>query len=62
MKRLLPSPPLSATLFVVWLLLHQSVDATTLLSAALLGEMPQGYHAVAFILIAAGIVWSSRRG
>ncbi|WP_326533982.1 Na+/H+ antiporter subunit E [Pseudorhodoferax sp.] len=37
MKRLLPSPPLSATLFVVWLLLHQSVDATTLLSAALLG-------------------------
>ncbi len=32
------------------------------LSAALLGEMPQGYHAVAFILIAAGIVWSSRRG
>lgn len=37
MKRLVPSPPLSVTLFVVWLLLHQSVDATTLLSAVLLG-------------------------
>ena len=36
MKRLLPSPPLSICLFVVWLLLNQSTDATTLLSAALL--------------------------
>ncbi len=36
MKRLVPSPPLSATLFVVWLLLHQSVDPSTLLSAAVL--------------------------
>ncbi len=32
------------------------------LSATLLRETPHGYHAVAFILIAAGIVWSSRRG
>jgi multicomponent K+:H+ antiporter subunit E len=37
MKRILPSPPLSVTLFVVWLLLHQSTDASTLLSGALLG-------------------------
>ncbi|HVR48779.1 MAG TPA: Na+/H+ antiporter subunit E [Pseudorhodoferax sp.] len=37
MKRLVPSPPLSLTLFVVWLLLHQSMDASTLLSGALLG-------------------------
>lgn len=36
MKRLVPSPPLSATLFVVWLLLHQSMDATTLLSGVIL--------------------------
>ena len=35
---------------------------TALLSAALLGETPHGYHALAFSLIAAGIVWSSRRG
>lgn len=36
MKRWLPSPPLSLTLFVVWLLLNQSLDAATLISAALL--------------------------
>jgi drug/metabolite transporter (DMT)-like permease len=32
-----------------------------LLSAALLGELPQLYHAVAFVLIVAGIVVSSRQ-
>lgn len=37
MKRILPSPPLSLTLFVVWLLLHQSTDPSTLLSGAVLG-------------------------
>lgn len=31
------------------------------LSAALLGELPHAYHAIAFVLIAAGIVISSRR-
>ncbi|MFY7857779.1 MAG: DMT family transporter [Rubrivivax sp.] len=31
-----------------------------LISAAVLGETPQGYHAVAFVLIVAGIVVSSR--
>jgi len=36
MKRWLPSPPLSLTLFGVWLLLNQSLDAATLLLAALL--------------------------
>ncbi len=36
MKRLVPSPPLSVTLLVVWLLLHQSLHATTLLSGAVL--------------------------
>ena len=36
MKRILPSPPLSACLFVVWLLLNQSLEASTLVSAALL--------------------------
>lgn len=36
MKRLVPSPPLSFTLFVVWLLLHQSLHATTLLSGAVM--------------------------
>ncbi|MFT3721742.1 Na+/H+ antiporter subunit E [Pseudorhodoferax sp.] len=36
MKRWVPSPPLSGTLFVVWLLLHQSVEATTLLSGIVL--------------------------
>jgi multicomponent K+:H+ antiporter subunit E len=36
MKRWLPSPPLSLALFAVWLLLNQSLDAATLLSAALL--------------------------
>jgi multicomponent K+:H+ antiporter subunit E len=35
-KRWLPSPPLSLTLFVVWLLLNQSLHVATLLSAALL--------------------------
>jgi drug/metabolite transporter (DMT)-like permease len=32
-----------------------------LMSAALLGDPPRGYHALAFALIAAGIVVSSRR-
>jgi drug/metabolite transporter (DMT)-like permease len=32
-----------------------------LLSAALLGEPPQGYHAAAFACIVAGILVSSRR-
>ncbi|KQX39600.1 Na+/H+ antiporter subunit E [Variovorax sp. Root434] len=36
MKRLLPSPPLSFALFVVWLLLNQSLDAATLLAALIL--------------------------
>jgi multicomponent K+:H+ antiporter subunit E len=36
MKRWLPSPPLSFALFVVWLLLEQSLEATTLLSAVVL--------------------------
>ena len=35
-KRCLPSPPLSLALFVVWLLLNQSLEASTLLMAALL--------------------------
>ncbi len=35
-KRWLPSPPLSLALFVVWLLLNQSLDAGTLLLAAIL--------------------------
>ncbi len=37
MKRWLPSPPLSFALFVVWLLLNQSLDAATVLMALLLG-------------------------
>ncbi|KQP14974.1 Na+/H+ antiporter subunit E [Pseudorhodoferax sp. Leaf267] len=36
MKRLIPSPPLSGTLLIVWVLLHQSLHATTLLSGAIL--------------------------
>ena len=36
MKRWSPTPPLSLALFVVWLLLNQSLDAATLLLAALL--------------------------
>lgn len=36
MKRWIPSPPLSLALFVVWLLLNQSLDAATLLFAAIL--------------------------
>ena len=36
MKRGLPSPLLSLGLFVVWLLLNQSIDAGTLLLAAIL--------------------------
>lgn len=36
MKRWIPSPPLSLGLFVVWLLLNQSLDAATLLLAAIL--------------------------
>jgi multicomponent K+:H+ antiporter subunit E len=35
-KRWLPSPRLSLALFVVWLLLNQSLDAATLLLAALI--------------------------
>ncbi|SDC33181.1 multisubunit potassium/proton antiporter, PhaE subunit [Variovorax sp. CF079] len=35
-KRWLPSPPLSLALFVVWVLLNQSLDAATLLLAAIL--------------------------
>ncbi|MDM0027094.1 Na+/H+ antiporter subunit E [Variovorax saccharolyticus] len=36
MRRWLPSPALSMALFVVWLLLNQSLDAATLLLAAVL--------------------------
>ena len=36
MNRWMPSPPLSLALFAVWLLLNQSLDAATLLLAALL--------------------------
>ncbi|MDO9403912.1 MAG: Na+/H+ antiporter subunit E [Polaromonas sp.] len=36
MRRLVPSPPLSVALFVVWLLLNQSLDVATLLMAAIL--------------------------
>jgi multicomponent K+:H+ antiporter subunit E len=35
-RRWIPSPPLSAALFVVWLLLNQSLDAGTLLMALIL--------------------------
>ncbi len=47
---------------VAGLFINLSPLFAAVLSAALLGETPHGYHAVAFILIAAGIVWSSRRG
>ena len=36
MRRWLPSPPLSLALFVVWLLLNQTLDVATLLMAAVL--------------------------
>lgn len=36
MKRLIPSPSLSFALFIVWLLLNQSLDAATLLAALIL--------------------------
>jgi multicomponent K+:H+ antiporter subunit E len=36
MKRWIPSLPLSLALFVVWLLLSQSLDAATLVSAAVM--------------------------
>ena len=36
MRRWLPSPSLSLALFVVWLLLNQTLDAATLLMAAIL--------------------------
>jgi multicomponent K+:H+ antiporter subunit E len=36
MRRLIPSPPLSFALFVVWLLLNQSAEASTLVSGVLL--------------------------
>lgn len=35
-RRWIPSPPLSVALFVVWLLLNQSLDAATLLMALIL--------------------------
>jgi len=35
-KRLIPSPPLSFALLVVWLLLNQSLEASTLVSGVLL--------------------------
>lgn len=35
-RRWIPSPPLSIALFVVWLLLNQSLDAATLLMALIL--------------------------
>jgi multicomponent K+:H+ antiporter subunit E len=47
MKRLLPSPLLSAALFALWLLLNQSLGAGTLLMAAVL--------AVAGPLLTAGL-------
>lgn len=47
---------------VAGLFLNMTPLFAAVLSAALLGETPHGYHALAFILIAAGIVWSSRRG
>lgn len=37
MKRWFPSWPMSITLFVIWLLLNQSVDPSTLFLGALLG-------------------------
>jgi len=37
MKRWIPSPPLTIVLFVVWVLLNQSVHPATLLPGALLG-------------------------
>lgn len=36
MRKILPSPPLSLALFVVWLLLNQSLHAATLVFAAIL--------------------------
>src|SRR5690606_33068290 len=36
MRRWIPSPPLSLALFVIWLLLNQSLDPATLLLAAFL--------------------------
>jgi multicomponent K+:H+ antiporter subunit E len=36
MRRWLPSPPLSLALFVVWLLLNQTLDTATVLMAAIL--------------------------
>ncbi|MDM0113557.1 Na+/H+ antiporter subunit E [Variovorax sp. J22R133] len=36
MKRWMPSPPLSMVLFVVWILLNQSIHPATLLLAAIL--------------------------
>mgnify|MGYP001046766306 CR=1 FL=1 len=36
MKRWIPSPPLSFALFIVWLLLNQSLDAATMLMALVL--------------------------
>lgn len=39
MRRLLPSPVLSAGVALLWLLLNQSLDAATLLLAAILGVL-----------------------
>ena len=36
MRKLVPSPPLSVALFVVWLLLNQSLDVATMLMAAVM--------------------------
>jgi multicomponent K+:H+ antiporter subunit E len=36
MRRLIPSPPLSLAMFVIWLLLNQSLEASTLLSGVVL--------------------------
>lgn len=36
MRRWMPSPPLSFALFIVWLVLNQSLDAATLLGALVL--------------------------
>ena len=45
MKRILPSLPLTALLFVVWLLLNQSVSPGTLLMGAVLAVLvPLGIY------------------
>jgi multicomponent K+:H+ antiporter subunit E len=44
MKRLLPAPLLSASLFVLWLVLNQSVSAGHLLLAAVLSVSAAAAH------------------